>query len=214
MTARPLGAAGPTPWASLFLALPAAAIAAVPPLAARLELDRTAVGGGEWWRLLSGHWTHWSIDHLAWDGVVFLVLAVVAERISRTRLLASVAGSAVLCSLAVWWLLPSVAVYRGLSGIDSALFVLVCVTLVRDAGTRAPAARRVIPVLLLTGFLGKIAFETMTGTTVFVDSVSTGTSAVPLAHAVGALVGGACGAAARPTRRGRPAWATAGAGGS
>src|SRR5687767_9327213 len=56
-----------------------------PQLSSLLELDRTAVSyGGQWWRLLTGHLTHWNLDHFTWDCIVFLVLGAYTERTNRT----------------------------------------------------------------------------------------------------------------------------------
>jgi rhomboid family GlyGly-CTERM serine protease len=171
------------PRASLLLFL--LALPAFLPGAARwLELDRSAVARGEVWRLVTGHWTHWTLDHLLWDVLTFLLLAILCETwISRRALLATVAGSALLISAGVWVALPGLSCYRGLSGIDSALFVLLAVALLRrESGARAGLAG--VAVLL---FLAKAAWEVSTGSTLFADSA--GFVPVPLAH----LLGGAWG---------------------
>jgi rhomboid family GlyGly-CTERM serine protease len=158
----------------------------------RLELDRAAVARGEVWRLLTCHWTHWTPDHLLWDSLAFLVLAFLCEaRVGRGRLLAAVAGSALAVSAAVWFL-PEIETYRGLSGIDSALFVLLAVSLMRE---------RPLAGLALAAFLGKSAWEVATGSTLFVDAASF--VPVPLAHLVGGAWGmivGIVGIAGRPPR--------------
>jgi rhomboid family GlyGly-CTERM serine protease len=150
-----------------------------------LELDRAAVARGEVWRLLTGHWTHWTLDHLLWDALTFLLLAALCEtRISRRALLIAVAGSALLISAGVWVALPGLSSYRGLSGIDSALFVLLAVALLRrESG--AAAALAGVAVLL---FLAKAAWEVGTGSTLFIDAAGSFVP-VPLAH----LLGGAWG---------------------
>lgn len=159
------------PLTSLLLFLPVLAPAAW------LELDREAVARGEVWRLITGHWTHWTPDHLLWDSLAFLVLAVLCEtRISRARLVAAVLGSALAVSAGVWFALPEIGRYRGLSGIDSALFVLLAASL------RSPLGG-----LALAAFLGKSAWEVWTGATLFTAAGSF--VPVPLAH----LIGGACG---------------------
>jgi rhomboid family GlyGly-CTERM serine protease len=155
-----------------------------------LELDRAAVARGEVWRLLTGHWTHWTVDHLVWDSLGFVVLAVLCEtRVSRGRLLLGVAGSALAVSAGVWFLpeIEHIARYRGLSGIDSALFVLLAVSLMRE---------RPLAGLALAAFLGKSAWEVATGSTLFVQTGSF--VPVPLAHLVGGAWGLILGIAGRP----------------
>jgi rhomboid family GlyGly-CTERM serine protease len=160
--------------ASLLLFLPALPAFA---LGGWLELDRAAVARGEVWRLLTGHWTHWTPDHLLWDSLAFLVLAALCEaRISRKRLLAAVAGSALAVSASIWFL-PGIERYRGLSGIDSALFVLLAVTLLRER--RSPLAG-----LALAAFLAKAAWEVSTGSTLFTETQGAFVP-VPLAHLIG-----------------------------
>ena len=48
--------------------------AAGPGEASWLILDRTAVGQGEVWRLLTGHLLHYTPRHLGWDLLAFLLL--------------------------------------------------------------------------------------------------------------------------------------------
>lgn len=169
-------------WLLVLPALPAFA------LGGRLELDRAAVARGEVSRLLTGHWTHWTLDHLLWDALAFVVLAVLCEtRVSRGRLLLAILGSAFAVSAAVWLALPEIDRYRGLSGIDSALFVLLAVSLIRE---------RPLAGLALAGFLGKAAWEAATGATLFVAAGPF--VPVPLAHLVGGAWGGIVGVAGLP----------------
>ena len=130
------------------------------------------------------------ITAAARDTLAFMVLGVACERSSRTRLLMCVTWSALACSITVWLFLPEVEAYRGLSGIDSALFVLLGLSLLGEACTERRWGTLAVAGLLLIAFGGKTTFEAFAGTTIFVDSVATGTVAIPLAHVVGAVVGG------------------------
>ena len=173
--------------ATLLLSAPAVIFAVAPPVAAWLEYDRQALVTGEPWRAITCHWTHWSLDHLAWDLAAFVVMVALAWRASPRRTLATLAAAAALIPLAVWFVLPGMTHYRGLSGLDSALFMLIAVRLVREelaAGRRGLAAA---VALVVAGFLGKIGFELATGATLFADSSSF--VPVPLAHVVGGLCG-------------------------
>jgi len=154
-----------------------------------LQFDRSAISNGQFWRLLTCHWTHYSLDHLFWDGMVLLVLGACCECGGRTRFLVCVVGSACLISLAVWLCLPELEFYRGLSGIDSALFVLLAVDILREK-VREKRWRWVgAGACLFVLFLAKLGFEIVTGTTVFVDSAAAGMAPVPLSHFVGMLTG-------------------------
>src|SRR4051794_2008646 len=46
-----------------------------------LGYERVKVGQGEWYRLLTGHFVHWSGEHLVWDVAVFALLGILSERI-------------------------------------------------------------------------------------------------------------------------------------
>jgi rhomboid family GlyGly-CTERM serine protease len=175
--------------AAAALALGAGAVAAflIPGAARWLEYDRAAIAGGEVWRLLTAHFAHWSAEHLAWDVIAFLVLGVMCEREGRARFLACVGGAALAVSLAVWWAMPELDRYRGLSGLDSALLVLLAVSLMRHGDTR----RLLAGAWGLVAFLAKLVWEGATGGALFVHDP--GLAAVPLAHLVGALVGFAAG---------------------
>jgi rhomboid family GlyGly-CTERM serine protease len=144
------------------------------------------VAHGEVWRLVTGHWTHWTADHLLWDVLTFLLLATLCETlVSRRALLAAVAGSALLISAGFWVALPELVRYRGLSGIDSALFVLLAVALLRREGGGAAAG---LPGLALLAFLARTVWEVSTGGALFADGAGSFVP-VPLAH----LLGGAWG---------------------
>jgi len=182
----PLRLAGAAPTA-LLLSAPALLSALVPGAAGWLAYDRAAIAAGELWRIVTCHWTHWSFDHLAWDLAAFGVLVLIGWRASVKRLLLALALSAVLIPLAVWTVLPTMIGYRGLSGIDSALFTFVAATLLKEEITAGRRGMVIAIALVLAGFAGKIAFELVTGAALFVDSSSF--VPVPLAHAVG----GACG---------------------
>jgi rhomboid family GlyGly-CTERM serine protease len=174
------------PCVTLLLAALALLVHAAPTLAGRLEWT-DAPGGA--WRSLTCHWTHFSGPHLLWSTAAFVVLGGVAELRSRARMVACVVAAAAAIGAAVHSGLIDLAAYRGLSGIDSALFVLVAVDELitsRRTADRATAAWAIAGLVLLTG---KTAFEMRTGGTLFADVTSLGVTPVPAAHAVGGVVG-------------------------
>ena len=169
---------------SLALVLPAVAMLAWPLLACELEYDRSAIANGELWRIVTCQWTHWSSNHFLWDALVFLSLGTICERFSRRGFAVCTVASAVLIPLAVWFWSPGMLHFRGLSGIDSALFVLLTVQLAGTKG-RSMAA---VAICLLAAFVLKTYFEVAFNDTIFVDSHGAFVP-VPLAHAVGGAVG-------------------------
>jgi membrane associated rhomboid family serine protease len=138
-----------------------------------LELQR----GGAMWRIATCHFTHFTHEQLAWDALVFLLLGIICARGSRGAFRATLLASVVIVPIAVL-AFSNVTTYRGLSGIDSALFGLLLVTEWR---------RSWIVALCGVAFVAKMIFEMRTGATFFVHSDPF--IAVPVAHIAGALVG-------------------------
>jgi rhomboid family GlyGly-CTERM serine protease len=177
------------PGVALLLTGAAVAVYALPTLTLALQFDPVAVESGQWWRLITGHWTHWSADHLWWDALVFLCLSIICERGGRLRYLTCVFASAMCISLVLCWTQSSAMIYRGLSGIDAALYVLLLGMIVRQQITARQWTWIPVAALFFLGFVAKICYEITTNSTVFVDSSTSGFVPLPLAHAIGAAVG-------------------------
>ena len=177
------------PCASLLLSTAAALIFLLPSLAAPLQYERAAIAAGEIWRLFSGHWAHYSLDHFFWDVLAFCFLGIACECRSRRRFLVCVIASAFAISSALWLCLPGMRAYRGLSGVDSALFALLFVEVWKEAVRSRRMAQVAVAVACLAGFLFKISFELLTGSNLFVENLESGMVGVPLAHITGATVG-------------------------
>lgn len=163
----------------------------VPGASELLQYDRVAILSGEWWRLLSGHFTHWTVEHLAWDLAVFCGLVAVSEseccRGTTVATVSSIVLSALVISTALLIAQPEMTLYRGLSGIDSALFAVVGISVLRQLrGSRTVTAAAIA---IVTGFAAKLAWEMFRGDAFFVSANAEGFSPVPLAHAVGAITG-------------------------
>jgi len=157
-----------------------------------LEFNRSAVMAGEWWRILTGHFVHWNLDHLMWDLLVFVVLSAMCERRNQMRFVVTLSAAAVLISAATWWLLPDVASYRGLSGLDTAIFALLAVSNLQECWQRRQWLGVAVVSGLVVALAAKIGFEAVTGGTWFVDASRGGFRPVPLAHVVGGLCGVVC----------------------
>ena len=98
-------------------------------------------------------------------------------------------GSGVVIALSLWCVAAQVAEYRGLSGIDSAVFAYVAIALARDARAANRYSLVGLVGLLLAGFGAKMVYELATGNTLFVDSDRGRFTPLPLVHLVGAAVG-------------------------
>lgn len=203
------------PWITLALAALACLVQASPDWGAALEFHRAAVNAdGELWRLLSAHLAHFGGDHLRWDVAALLILGAMAEPENRRVFALTLVGAALAIGLGVWAGQPQFETYRGLSGVDSALYGLVCARLIADGWRVRHGFSIALGALAIAGFALKCGAELASGATVFAagggDGTSTITAApvyapVPLAHLIGLAVGMACAEFQRPLRRTRGA---------
>jgi len=182
-----------TPRASLSLTLAAGLIHLFYSLRIELLYDRSGLIHHELWRLLTCHWVHLSGDHLFWSATTFLALGSLCELMDKKKYYATVGISALGIPIAIWWGMPDLMIYGGLSGLDCALWALLMVLLIK----REIRSRNRIWVaffsLLLVGLIAKITYETVSGMTIFVSNNHTGMVPVPLAHLVGGITGTAIG---------------------
>lgn len=178
------------PWGATLAAVAAAMVVhGWPGLAEAAQWDRGAVASGEWWRTVTCHWAHWTGEHLAWDLAAFAALFHVGMRLCPGTTWGVLAGASVCIPLVLGWGLPGLEYYRGLSGVDAALLVLVATQVLHRLRERGDWWGMVTVAGLLAGLAAKILFESMTGRTVFVTNLGAGVVAVPLAHVAGAIAG-------------------------
>lgn len=181
----------PWPWVGLALGAVALAVHAWPGAEALLAWER-GTAAGQPWRLLTGHFVHWSHAHLAWDAATTVVLATACERRSRRGLVAVLVASGLAIPLAVGVALPDLTRYGGLSGIDCALFAWLAVDTLRAAQRADDRSAGLVGGALAAALLAKVAFEAATGHVLFVRELGPGVDPVPLAHAAGAAAGALC----------------------
>jgi rhomboid family GlyGly-CTERM serine protease len=189
------------PGVALLLTVAAFAVYAAPSLARWLQFSRVTHAGGQWWRVMTCHWTHWSWDHLLWGVLVFAVLGIICELIDRARMVLCLVASAFVIPMALWWLDPGLESYRGLSGLDSALFTLLLSAVARLAIVEKRWGGLAMSMLILAVFGGKVMYESVTGSAIFADAVAGGFEPVPFAHVVGAAVGLVCGLVSVPGQK-------------
>jgi rhomboid family GlyGly-CTERM serine protease len=171
------------PILSFALAALAAAIHTLPGASEALQFDRTAIANGEHWRWLTAHFAHFGANHLTWDVAALLALGWLCEGVSRLRTALALAFAAGTITPAVWLWQPEFATYRGLSGLDCALFGLFAATL----GRRSERAAKLAGILALVACGAKCVAELASGATVF--AAGTGYAPVPLAHTLGLACG-------------------------
>lgn len=112
----------------LLFVLPATLVALLTDAPAALVLTRADLAAGDWWRLWTGHWVHFSLSHLAWNLAVILVAGAWLERVQPGRLLGFTFVAAPLISAAVLTCEPHLATYGGLSGLATGIAVLLALT--------------------------------------------------------------------------------------
>ena len=139
-------------------------------------------------RILGCNWLHWSVDHLCWDLFMFYLIGSICEHRNRLAFLAVTLVSGLAIPVTVMFLSPELGSYRGLSGIDTALFALLGTNWLWDAVRDRDMAAILVSSGLLAAMVLKIAYELTSQKLLFVTD-GTFTPA-PTAHSIGALIGG------------------------
>ncbi len=156
-------------------------------LAEALQWQRSAGAGIGW---LTSHLCHWSWNHLAWDMFAFGLLSLLSLRVAPSRYGFSLLAAAMLIPLEITINQPMLDTYRGLSGIDCALFGLVVAALWQQpSGDRRGHRARIMAMLGGGGFLAKTLYELTTGSTLFVEAGPEPFVPVISAHLVGFFCG-------------------------
>lgn len=163
--------------------------AGTPELSALLQLDWEAVGGGQRWRLWTGHLVHWTTEHLFWDALTFFALGALCERTHRRAYLVALGVGLPAISWGLAILRPEIATYRGLSGIDTGLFVWLILLQLRRSGEARQTGLTALWTLLLTGLIGKLVYEAVTGDCLFVSTSPESFRPLVESHLLGAAVG-------------------------
>ena len=150
-----------------------------------LALDRQALLQGEIWRLWTGHFDHFSMQHAWLNALVFAITGNIVERyVGRTNFIIGLLLSCALISLALLSWQPNLMQYRGLSAIGTALtvFGLFIVTRQHRAATIYVA---LFSVLLLAKLLAEVF-----GISSSAADLTAGVVLEWRAHVLGALCGG------------------------
>lgn len=187
------------PWLSFALV---ALCAAASFSGAALQYER----GGEIWRLITGQMVHWTPRMAFFDLGMLLGLGAWLEIRGDPRLAATTLALGAIFTAVAVHLSQDLSIYRGSSGMASALFVLAAFR-IADSPDRWTRALAVASVAL---FLTKAAFESLAGETLFAGELPEGVRVVPLVHLLGGLAGAA---SAVPSGRGASSRPPAGSAG-
>ncbi|MGN0920904.1 MAG: rhombosortase [Cellvibrio sp.] len=91
---------------------------------AHLALEPNTVLKGEWWRLMTAHWLHFTFYHFGINVIAFVAItALFLTQESARRFTASLAIMCVLLGLALALLNPEYSPYVGLSGLLHGILV-------------------------------------------------------------------------------------------
>lgn len=105
-----------------------------------LEFNRGAIMAGQWWRVLTCHFVHWSWGHLAGDiSAVIGLIWLIRERLAERWFLPAALGVLAFAGASVFISSGDIYLYRGMSGINHAVLGWVLVVKISES---AGIARR------------------------------------------------------------------------
>jgi rhomboid family GlyGly-CTERM serine protease len=152
--------------------------------ASALTVD--AIASGRWLTLWSGHLLHYTMDHFMWDALMFVVFTCLLWPKERWGMWLWLVVAAPVISILVFLVEPGLQEYRGLSALDTMLYVRFCIGLLRSASKWDRWLFGALPVFGLTL---KIGYEWMTEQALFVTDLGAGVVPLPSAHLAGLVLG-------------------------
>jgi len=163
------------PWLScLFTCLFTALFFMTGPASPALVYDHAAIAGGEYYRLITGHLVHCDPGHLWLNLATFLLLGSVIERQSAHLIPAMLTGIGCV-SAYLWFFMPELSFYCGLSGILNTLLVVALAGLYKT--TRNP-----LLLIILFGAVVKIGWEVIGQQAIFTSTIW---KSIPATHGAG-----------------------------
>jgi rhomboid family GlyGly-CTERM serine protease len=114
--------------------------------------ERSAVGAGQWWRLLTAHVVHLDAIHALLNAVgLALLWALFARSYPLWQWFAAVAASVLAIDAGFWFVSTQISWYVGASGVLHGVFACGCIAMLRQ-GDRIGLIAAVI-------FAGKLLYE-------------------------------------------------------
>ena len=165
---------------TLVAVIAALAIYCSPAAARLLVYDRLQILAGQGWRVFTGQWVHFTGSALLWNLVVLIPAGVWAEWINpvRARVLYGIAP--LLIGGVLYFFVPGLERYAGLSGLAAAMLAFLALTQLRNNETDRWFWRCVMGALAL-----KIIAEAIRGSPLFAHMEDPGLRGVPLVHLAG-----------------------------
>ncbi|SDZ91300.1 rhombosortase [Microbulbifer marinus] len=110
---------------------------APPEVDSLLRYERSLILSGDYWRIVTGHFTHTNLNHLLMNcAAVVLTWMLLPIRPRLDLALLGIAILAALCGIALLVFEPQIGWYKGLSGLLHALLALGAVLNMRERGSR------------------------------------------------------------------------------
>jgi rhomboid family GlyGly-CTERM serine protease len=170
----------PLPWRTLLLtSLVLALYLVAGPAPQAWVYDRGAIVNGELWRLVIGHLVHSDGEHALWDIAALALLGSLFEGQLKRWLFLSLAIGGGAIDLWLWWGMPALTHYCGLSGVLNSLLAMGLWQLWREGHDP-------LVMWVAAGAVGKIAFEALSGQALF---TATAWPSVPSVHGIGFAAG-------------------------
>ena len=146
-----------------------------------LKYDRLAIIDGEYWRLLSGHFSHLGPEHLLLNlaGLV-LVWLLVGRQYTTGQWLIVTAFSLAVITLGFWYLDPNLIWYVGLSGLLHGLLIA--------GAIRGIKTQPVESIIIIVAVAGKLIYEQLIGPLPGSEATAGG-AVITNAHLYGAFGG-------------------------
>lgn len=168
----------------------AAATAAsfLPGISDALQYQRARVEAGHVWLLLTAHLVHWSPRMALADLGALLILGCLLETRRRPAAALCLGTGAIVTGAGIHLLLPGIDLYRGASGVASALFIALGLDLLVAPAPRAARGWAGAAGVL---FAAKIGWEVITGEPLAAGELPPGVRVSPEVHVIGAAAGAA-----------------------
>nr|WP_275664976.1 rhombosortase [Vibrio sp. Isolate34] len=148
------------------------------PVQAWVVWDSNAIADGQWWRILTGNFSHTNYPHLVMNLAGLWIISYLFQP-SKTQLVVALLVISLVTGLAL--LLTSIQIYVGLSGALHGLFGLFAL--------REALNGRKSSWLLVLGLVAKVAWEQLIGPSSTTGELINARVAIE-AHLAGALTGG------------------------
>lgn len=185
----------PVPWWTIGLVVAALVVAWVPDAADLLIYDRARILGGELWRIVTGHWVHFSKAHLLANLALLVPAAWIVESRYGHDAGLVLAIASIVVGIALLLGEPDVVEFGGASGMSLAFLAYACLRGLEEEG-RWRAVCAVALATLMAKFVAEAA-----GWSVRDWQIHEGFVTVTSSHIVGAATGAALYASRRVARK-------------